>query len=120
MRACGAPLVSVIGSSCPVLGARARARKRLTSFEFPKMGDAPTEISIRLAYWGPPGTGKTASIERFAERIRTELPLKPDAAAKMPVLSFNAPDGSTLLYDYFAFDMGLLEKANAELRIELY
>ncbi len=73
------------------------------------MAESPTEISIRLAYWGPPGSGKTASIERFAAAVAT----------KQPVLSFNAPDGSTLLYDYLPYDMGVLEKANAELKIEL-
>lgn len=73
------------------------------------MTDGPTEIHIRLAYWGPPGTGKTASIERFAAATGT----------KQPVLSFNATDGSTLLYDYLPFDMGLIEKAKAALQIEL-
>jgi serine/threonine-protein kinase len=83
------------------------------------MSDVPTEISIRLAYWGPPGTGKTASIEKFAERVRTELPNRVEPMARLPVMSFNSPDGATLLYDYLAFDMGKLERANAELEIEL-
>lgn len=83
------------------------------------MGDAPTDISIRLAYWGPPGSGKTASIERFAERSKTELPAPPrdPAQVRLPVVSFNSADGSTLLYDYFAFDMPV---ASAQLQIDLY
>ncbi|MBI3722594.1 protein kinase [bacterium] len=78
------------------------------------MPDAPNEIAIRLAYWGPPGTGKTASIEKFAERLKQELP---EGSSRAPVISFNAIDGSTLLYDYLAFDMAL---AAAQLHIELF
>jgi serine/threonine-protein kinase len=73
------------------------------------VAEGRTEINIRIAYWGPPGTGKTASVERFAGATGT----------KQPVLSFNSPDGATLLYDYLPISMGLLEKANAELEIEL-
>ncbi len=73
------------------------------------MADSPTAINIRLAYWGPPGTGKTASIERFAALTAT----------KQPLLSFNSPDGSTLLFDYLPIVMNLSEKANANLEIEL-
>jgi serine/threonine-protein kinase len=84
------------------------------------MGDSANDIAIRLAYWGPPGTGKTASLEKFNERVRLETDERKDTGARTPVLSFNSPDGSTLLFDYLSFDMGHLEKANAELNLDIY
>jgi len=64
-------------------------------------GRAVREIATRIVYWGPRGSGKTATLRSLSERL--------DPETRGPLLAPSDEDGRTLLMDFLSVEMGALD-----------
>ena len=70
----------------------------------------PSGCDVRIAFFGPPGSGKTETLRWIAESM--------GALGKASFVSIPGRDRSTLLHDYLLVDMGLVE--GRAVRFHLY